>query len=450
MTQPLNSRFSSSVASGSRRDFLAQSLAAGAVALPTIISARALGLEQAAAAASERITLGAIGVGGRCRGVLKAMMSLPDVQCVALADVQAARRDMGKALVDEKYGTKDCVIYHDFRELLARQDIDAVVIATGDRWHGPASMMAAEAGKDVYSEKPCGMTIEICQRIAETFKKTGRIFQAGTQRRSAPHFAAARQLAQSGKLGKITRLNASVYAPILGNDWLPAEPTPPKEICDWNLWLGPAPWRPFNQLYANGKWRGIYDFDSGAKLLDWGAHTVDLCQWANGSDDTTPLTFEPTDKGIECRYANGVLLFLDFLATPFGDRGPNWNTALGTCPVKYIGEEGWVETGDACRIDLANESLRAEVAGQENAGKGKDVILHSRNFIDSIKSRQPTVCNADVMRKSHIACHAAATAWILGRKLSFDPASEVFITADGGLDDEANLMRSRPERDPWA
>jgi predicted dehydrogenase len=413
MTQPLNSRFSSSVASGSRRDFLTQSLAAGAVALPTIVSARALGLEQAAAA-SERITLGAIGVGGRCRGVLKAMMSLPDVQCVALADVQAVRRDMGKALVDEKYGTKDCVIYHDFRELLARQDIDAVVIATGDRWHGPASMMAAEAGKDVYSEKPCGMTIEICQRIAETFKKTGRIFQAGTQRRSAPHFAAARQLAQSGKLGKITQLNASVYAPILGNDWLPAEPTPPKEICDW------------------------------------GAHTVDLCQWANGSDDTTPLTFEPTDKGIECRYANGVLLFLDFLATPFGDRGPNWNTALGTCPVKYIGEEGWVETGDACRIDLANESLRAEVAGQENAGKGKDVILHSRNFIDSIKSRQPTVCNADVMRKSHIACHAAATAWILGRKLSFDPAREVFITAEGGLDDEANLMRSRPERDPWA
>jgi predicted dehydrogenase len=448
MTQPLASASRFDHPRASRREFLAQSLAAGAVALPTIVSARALGLEQAAAA-SERITLGVIGVGGRARGVLKAMLSLPDVQCVAIADVQASRRDAGKALVDERYGTKDCVLYHDFRELLARQDIDAVFIATGDRWHGPASLMAAEAGKDVYSEKPCGLTIDICQRLAETFKKTGRIFQAGTQRRSAPHYAAARRLAQSGKLGKITRLNASVYSPILGNEWLPAEPTPPKEICDWNLWLGPAPWRPFNQLYADGKWRGIYDFDSGAKLLDWGAHTVDLCQWANGSDDTTPLTFEPTDKGIECRYANGVLLFLDFLATPFGDRGPNWNTALGTCPVKYIGDDGWVETGDLSRIDLSDENLRAEVASAENTAKWHDVVLHWRNFLDSIKSRQPTVCNADVMRKSHIACHAAANAWILGRKLSFDPAKEVFVTADGGLDDEANLLKSRPERNPW-
>ena len=234
-------------ASPSRRTFLGRSLALGAAALPTIVSARALGLEAGTAAASERITLGVVGIGGRCRYVLGSMMTLPDVQCVAIADVQASRRAEGKKMVDEKYGSADCMLYRDFRDLLARDDIDAVLIATGDRWHGPASMMAAEAGKDVYSEKPCGLTIDVCQRLAETIRKTGRIFQAGTQRRSVPNFAAAVDLARSGRLGTLERLNASVYRPTLGNDWLPAQPTPDRESCDWNLWLGPAAWRPYNE-----------------------------------------------------------------------------------------------------------------------------------------------------------------------------------------------------------
>ncbi|MFM8893153.1 MAG: Gfo/Idh/MocA family protein [Planctomycetia bacterium] len=438
----------SQVAGPSRRDFLGRSLALGAAAVPTFVSARALGLEKGTAAASDRVTLGVIGIGNRCTYVLGSMMTLPDVQCVAIADVQASRRDAGKKLVDQKYGNGDCVLYRDFRELLARKDIDAVLIATGDRWHGPASIMAAEAGKDVYSEKPCGLTIEICQQLAETVKKTGRIFQAGTQRRSVPNFVAAMELARSGKLGKLERLNASVYEPKLGNEWLPAEKTPPREECDWSLWLGPAPWRPYNKAYVGGKWRGIYDFDSGARLLDWGAHTVDLCQWANDADATAPIEYEPTEKGIECRYANGVRLFLDFLADPFGNRGPNWNTKLGTCPVKFIGSEGWVETGDAGGTDLSNESLRASVPAAEKVAKGTDAALHARNFIDSVKSRRPAVCNADVMRKSHIACHAAANAWILGRKLSFDPAKEIFTTPSGP-DTEANGLSSRPARNPW-
>ncbi|HEY1066708.1 MAG TPA: gfo/Idh/MocA family oxidoreductase, partial [Pirellulales bacterium] len=276
-----------------------------------------------------------------------------------------------------------------------------------------------------------------------------KIFQAGTQRRSVPNFAAAVKLAQSGRLGKLQMLKASVYRPTLGNEWLPGEKTPPKTVCDWNLWLGPAPWRPYNAKYVAGGWRGIYDFDSGAKLLDWGAHTGDLCQWANSADDTAPVSYEPQENGIECKYANGVTLFFDFLATPFGDRGPNWNTKLGTCPVKFIGDEGWVETGDAGGTDLSNESLREEVPPVEKTIKGTDVALHARNFIDSVKSRKPTICNPEVMRKSHITCHAAAIAWILGRPLKFDPARELFVT-ENGLDDEANGLRSRPERNPWA
>jgi len=430
-----------------RRDFLA---AAGIAAVaPAFVSARALGRE-AAAAAGDRIGLGVIGIGPRCTYVLREMLKFPDVQCLAIADVQAARRDAGKKLVDEHYGNTDCRLYRDFREMLARKDIDAVIVATGDRWHGDAAMMAAEAGKDVYCEKPCGLTIDICQRIAATMHRTGRLFQAGTQRRSVPNFQAAVKLAHSGRLGKLQSLHASVYMPELRNDWLPAEPTPDREQCDWNLWLGPAPWRPYNAKYVSGGWRGHFDFESGARLLDWGVHTVDLCQWANGSDATTPVEFTPSDKDITCRYTNGVTLVLDFLKTPFGDRGPNWNTKLGTCPVKFVGTEGWVATGDEGLIDHEPAGLGADLPEPTKRMKGTDAATHARNFFDCVKSRAQPVCNADVMRKSHVASHAAALSWILGRPLRFDPDTETFLTPAGTPDHEANGLRARPSRNPWA
>ena len=237
----------------SRRSFVCKSAwAAAALSLPTIVPSKALGRD-GAVAPSEKITLGVIGIGPRCTYDLKAMLNLADVQCVAIADVQASRRDAGKKLVNEHYGNQDCKLYSDFRELLARKDIDAVLIATGDRWHAPASIMAAEAGKDVYSEKPCGLTIGACLDLAHTMKSTGRVFQAGTQRRSVPNFQQAVQLAHSGKLGKLRTLHASVYTPAVETTWLPGEPTPSKEVVDWNLWLGAAPWRPYNRclLYTS-------------------------------------------------------------------------------------------------------------------------------------------------------------------------------------------------------
>jgi len=424
--------------SRTRRQFIKTSVAAAAV--PLIVSPSVLGRD-GAVAPSNKITLGVIGIGPRCTYDLQAMLGLADVQCIAIADVQASRRDAGKALVDKHYGNSDCKLHRDFRELLDRKDIDAVIVATGDRWHATASMMAAKAGKDVYSEKPCGLTIELCQQLADTMKQTGRIFQAGTQRRSVPNFQQAVMLAQSGKLGKLQTLYASVYVPTLDNSWLPGEPTPPKETVDWNMWLGPAPWRPYNSKYVSGGWRGYYDFDSGARLLDWGAHTVDLCQWANGSDGTTPISFEPTESGITCMYANGVKLILDFLATPFGDRGPNWITRLGTCPVRFVGSEGSIETGDSGETVVSSDSLRSELKDAAGKVKGLDVTAHARNFFDCVKSRKPTVTNPEVMRNSHVACHAAAMAWMLKRKLNFDPAKQEFVG-----DFEANSLRSRSAR----
>jgi predicted dehydrogenase len=424
-----------------RRDLLRGSAAAGALlAAPLFVPAAALGRGEKPAP-SGRVTLGVIGVGPRCTYDLQAMLKLPDVQVLAVCDVQAGRRAAGKKLVDKHYQTKDCATYRDFHELLGRRDIDAVLIATGDRWHAPASILAARAGKDVYSEKPCGHTIAWCQALDDAVRRTKRVFQAGTQRRSVPNFQAAVRLAHGGKLGKLHTLFASVYTPGVQTAWLPGQPTPKREVVDWDRWLGPAPWRPYNPAYVQGGWRGYWDFDSGARLLDWGAHTVDLCQWANQADDTMPVEYEPSPTRVTARYANGVKLVLDFLKTPFGQR-PGWVQSLGTCPVRFVGEEGWVEVGDSGGIEVHPASLRKELKGLgRNAEKGLDVGGHARNFFDCVKSRGRPAANSHVMRHSHIACHAAALAWLLGRKLRLDPAKEEFVG-----DDEANGLRVLPCR----
>lgn len=391
-----------------------------------------------ASAANDKINLGVIGIGPRGRYVLQGMLKAEDVRCVAIADVQANRREAGKKLVDEFYKNSDCKVYSDFREVLARKDIDAVLIATGDRWHSAASILAARAGKDVYSEKPCGITIDACQKLADVMQQTKRVFQAGTQRRSVRNFQVAVELAQSGKLGKLHTLHASVYTPVLENSWLPAQAQPAREVCDWNIWLGPAAWRPFNQKYVDGAWRRQWDFDSGGALLDWAAHTLDLCQWANSADDTMPIEYEALDDKIVCRYANGVKLVLDFLKTPFGDRAPHYITRLGTCPVRFVGEEGSVETGDSGEIVVEPKTIKIDESARPD---GLDVGTHARDFFDAVRSRGETRCNATVMRRSHVACHAAALAWILKRRLRIDSKTETFID-----DPEANLLRGRPER----
>lgn len=414
-----------------------------ALALPTIVPATALGLD-GAIPPSEKIQLGVIGIGRRCRYVMAEVLKMPDVQCRMIADVQASRRDEGKKIVDAAYGNSDCKTVRDFRELLDTREIDAVLIATGDRWHATASMMAAEAGKDIYCEKPCGLTIDYCQRLDETIQKTNRVFQAGTQRRTVTNYQQAIQWVREGKLGRLTKMIASVYTPGVDNQWLPSEPTPNREVVDWNMWLGPAPWRPYNHQYVEGMWRGQWDFDSGAKLLDWGAHTVDLCQMANQSDHTMPIEYTPKEKGIDCLYADGTALEIDFLADPFGQR-PGWIQSNGTCPVRFIGERGWVETGDGGEIHLGLSGHPIEVSTSGPRPRGFDVVNHLRDFVDCIKSRKPTAANSTVMRRSHIACHAAALAWMLQRTIRIDPATETFID-----DDEANRLKFRLGRTDWA
>lgn len=411
-----------------RRTFL--QVTGAALAVPTIVPSRVLGRD-GAVAPSERIVMGGFGIGRRGGYDLGIFLEQPDVQFVAICDAREKRRTEVKAMADQKYGNHDCKMYNNMDEFLGRADIDAVLIATGDRWHTMASILAAKAGKDIYCEKPCSLTLAESRALAETIRRYGRVYQAGTQRRNIGNFELAIHLAHSGKLGKLHTVHANTRNPATSHDWLPAEPEPPKSEVDWNWWLGPTPWRPYNARYVAGGWRGHYDFHGGG-ILEWGAHTVDLCQWANQADDTAPVEYDPQGSHVICRYANGVKLVM---------RDTGW-MGLGTCSVRFEGDEGWVETGDSGAMELGPGKLRSE--HRVFTMKGTTPTNHIRQFLDCVKSRALTRSNADTTAQSHVACHAAYIAWQLGRTCKFDPNKEEFIG-----DEEANRMRSRAMREPW-
>ena len=414
-----------------RRGFVKGAVAAGAAfSIPTVIPGSALGLN-GAVAPSERIVMGGIGVGRRGSYVLSEFLKYPQTQFVATADCQLSRRQNVKKMVDKHYGTKDCVIYRDMFDVLDRDDIETVLIATGDRWHTMASITAARAGKDIYCEKPCSMTIQESRALADVVNLYGRIYQAGTQRRSIGNFMLAIEMAQTGKLGNLLEVHANTLHPAVSQEWLPAEPEPGPDVCDWKRWLGPCPWRPYNSKYVAGRWRGHFDFHGGG-ILEWGAHTVDLCQIGNSADHTAPVEYIPNDSGVVCTYANGVKLVM---------RTDGW-LGLGTCSIRYVGDEGWVETGDSGAMRIEPESLLAEK--KVFTLRGTSAYTHVANFLDCVRSRRLTRANASAAGQSHIVCHAAYIAWQLGRTLRFDPAKEEFVD-----DQQANRMRSRAMCEPW-
>jgi hypothetical protein len=421
----------------SRRSFLqrAGAAAGGILALPTFIPASALGAD-GTVAPSERIVLGAIGIGGRGSYVLDCFVHEPNVQFVAIAEVKEKRRQAVKKMADDLYGNHDCATYRDLRELLARSDIDAVLIATGPNWHAAASILAANAGKDVYCEKPCAKNIADSLALAAAFKRTGRVFQAGTQRRSLPNFEFAADLAREGKLGKLHTLHAhpmGTKAEMSG--WLPAQTPPAKDEVDWDLYLGPAAWRPYNSRLLDGfnfeKGGGFVGAFGAGGCLEWGSHCVDLCQWANDADRTAAIEYWPEGSQLHARYANGVKLVL---------RNEGW-LPLGSCPVRYEGELGWVETADNGELAASPESL---IAGPRVRIAGYPANFHVRDFLSCVRSRGRTRADAETACWSHITCNAANIALLLGRRVKFDPVKCEFIG-----DEEANRLRSEAIRAPW-
>src|SRR5262245_1570913 len=421
-----------------RRRFLKNALSAAgaAVMAPTIIPSSALGLD-GAVPPSERIILGGIGIGNRGTYDLGCFLEQKDVQFVAVCDIKEARRTAVKKIADDKYGDDKCAMYRDFRELLDRKDIDAVLIATGPNWHATAAMNAAKAGKDMYCEKPCTKNVAQSLILRDTMRRTGRIFQAGTQRRNLPHFAFACELARTGRLGKLTKVYAHPAGmQALMSGWLPAETEPDKDVVDWDMYLGPAAWRPFNARQLDGfnfeKGGGFIGAFNGGGVLEWGSHCVDLCQWAVG-DCPPPVVYDPPKDGeLVARYENGTQLI-------FREKG--W-IPLGSCPVRFEGETGWVEAGDSGKLVLSSPAL---LAGREVAEiGGYPATFHVRDFLDCVKTRRQPKGNADAACNAHIACHAANIALFLGRQVKYDLMKNEFSN-----DEQANRLRSEALREPW-
>jgi predicted dehydrogenase len=430
-----------------RRRFLVKgAMAAGAAALPYYVPASALG-RGGAVAASERIVMGGIGLGGRGSYDLGYMLTQPDVQWVAVCDVVKSKRETAKNTVDSKYGNKDCAAYGDMRQFLAeRTDVDAVLIATGDRWHAPASILAMRAGKDVYCEKPACLTMAQGQAVVETAHRYARVYQTGAQRLSEPPHVFAMELAHSGRLGPIHTVYADCrWRDGLRHDWLPAEPEPPREELDWDLWLGPCPWRPYNAGYVNGGgWYHFYDLATDVAM--WGAHTV--AQALAGLDMTgvSRIEFEYAgpDATMVTRLSNGVKLVLFRVAGSVWDPCEYWH---GACGERFDGPEGWAGAADGyAQTDVSSPALMRDYTKvlAEYSARTQRPLDHVRDFLDCIRSRRAPVASPEVMARSMNICLAADICEQLQRNLTFDLIKAEFVG-----DAEANRMRSRAMRVPY-
>jgi predicted dehydrogenase len=430
-----------------RRQFLTRSAAAaGALALPSLIPASALGLN-GAVAPSERIVMGGIGLGGRGSYDLGALLNERDVQWVAVCDVRKSRREAAKHTVDTKLGNKDCATYADFRQLLAeRKDVDAVLIATGDRWHALASMLAMRAGKDVYCEKPACLTMAQGQSVAETARRYGRVYQTGAQRLSEPHHVFGIEMARAGRLGPIHTVYADCrWRDGLRHDWLPAQPEPPKEELDWDLWLGPSPWRPYNRGYAEGGgWYHYYDLATDVAM--WGAHTVAQALAGLDMRNVSSIEFEygGPDVTMMTRLSNGVKLVLFRTAGSVWAQCKFWH---GACGERFEGPEGWVAAADGYTgPDVSSPALLVEYKKvlADYTARTQRPLSHIRDFLNCIRSRRTPVAGPDVMCRSMNICLAADICEQLQRNLKFDLTKAEFVG-----DAEANRLRNRAMRAPY-
>ena len=428
----------------SRRQFLRTTAKAGAiVAAPLFVPAAVLG-RGGAVAPSERIVMAGIGINRRGTGDLKWMLREKDVQFVAICDVRREQREAVKKIIDEHNGTQDCAMYRDMREMLAtRTDLDAVLIATGDRWHAQASILAMRAGKDVYTEKPSCMTMAEGRAVVDTARRYGRIYQTGTQRLSEANHVFCIEMARTGRLGRVHTAYAHIApwdAAQMNRAWLPAEPEPSREEVDWDAWLGPCPWRPYNSSYVKGGWRNQHDFHTSC-IGEWGAHTFAQAQAGIGASDLSPVAYEyvnnETGDGMVTHFANGTRMILS--------RGNKyWH---GSCGERFDGPEGWVAAADGySQPDASSPPLLTEYRQiiREYVDRTGRALDHARNFLDCVRSRQQTVANPSVMHHSMTTVHAANICMWLKRDLKFDPAKEEFIN-----DSEANRLRSRAMREPW-
>lgn len=470
----------------SRRQFLQRGLVAtGALAFPILIPAAARGAN-GTVPPGERITVGLIGCGLMGMGHLRRLAYDAAFQLVAVCDPDQSRREAARARVEEIYaaitpaGTyRGCTAHNDYRELLARPDVDAVVIVTPDHWHALQAVDAARAGKDIYCEKPVSLTVAEGRRLVEVVRRYGRVFQTGTQYRSTPVIRQVCRFIREGGLGRVRAVftllhplrgflggeRGRPYAAVLspsecGRRYepldfaLPAEPVP--EGLDWDLWVGPAPWRPYNRLYHVNPSPGVVPWSFceafGAASNTWFlSHAADVIQWALGGETSGPVEIlHPRDGAfptLTCRYANGTCLhFVEhwgqvkelYHAVPADAR------LEGSFGGVFVGECGWLTTLSAGGpIEGAPESLFAEMKLERrevNVGSNS----HHANWRDCLRSRQPPSADEEIGHRAAALGHLVHIACRLECSLRWDPVRETFPGHDA-----ANRLLARATRAPW-
>ena len=430
-----------------RRSFLKTALIAGAA--PLVLRSN---LWAADSAPSKQFTLGFIGVGKQGGGLLSACLPRQDVRVVAVSDVDSTRRNIAKKKVEMTYAKnakageyKGCDAYSDFRDLLARKDIDAVVIATPDHWHALIAIAAANAGKDIYCEKPMAHTILEGRAMVNAVRRNHRIFQVGSMQRSMGEFRAACELIRNGVIGEVKKVDAAVGAPPIRCD-LPAEKTEPG--LDWDLWLGPAPARPYNSVLSPRgfpksypAWRHYREYGGGG-VCDWGAHHFDIVQWAFGFDESGPVEFFPTDQpdaqsGVRWRYATGLEV------THQKGNGITFYGDKGKLYVNRGKFQLWL--GDQLKSDMMDDfsPLLKELL-PANAVRLYRSTNQIADWIKAMQSRKLPVCDVETGQRSATVCNLANAVYFSGKGLKWNPQTESFA---GGTGDPAWLTREY--RAPW-
>lgn len=421
-----------------RRNFIKGSAGSAAILyglVPTIIPAHVLG----ANAPSNQVTIGMIGVGDHGTGWnLSFYLKNPKARVIAVCDVDSNRLFRAKETVNDRNGNEDCFATKDFRQILDRKDIDAVMISTPDHWHTIMSLMAIQAGKDVQCEKPT-LTIHEGKVLSAAVRKHHRVFQTSTEDRAVPEYHRMAELVRNGRIGKLQRIEIQLPRQPTG----PGDPTPqavPKTL-DYEMWLGPAPFKPYTKDRVHFNFRWIWDY-SGGIICDWGTHLFDTAQWANDTERSGPVEIEGTgthwsgglydtvkDYDVTFRYSNGVVM----------------TCKPGEPSIKFIGRDGWVgNNGWRGKVEASSEEILNSKIGEHEIHLYTNSAGEHDDFLNCVKTRKDPYFPVETGHRVSTVCHLANIMLRLGRKLQWDPAKEEFVS-----DAEANKWLDRERRDPW-
>jgi len=424
----------------SRRQFLQGAVAASAaVAVPAIVPSSVLGAA-GRPAPGNRITVGCIGVGGQGNGNLGGFLGDPRCQVLAVNDVDRRNAEGTQRRINDAYGNKDCALYRDFRELLARDDVDVISLATPDHWHAVPAILAARSGKDVYGEKPFSHDLREGRAMVDAVRQYGRVWQTGSWQRSTGDFRFACELVRNGRIGKVHTVEVGLPTGGPGGN---APFTAPPPNIDYDFWCGPAPWAPYSADRTHWNWRWQMDY-GGGQLMDWVGHHGDVAQWGLGTDATGPVELNPiyadfpktgiwdaaTRYRIECTYANGAKMIV---------QNAEGSHRMGA---KWIGTDGWVW------VDRGGFETQPKGLVKDKIRPDEINLYHSTNhignFIDCVVSRRQTITPAEVAHRSASVGQLCVIAIAAGRKIRWNPDTEEILG-----DPAAAALLGRAKREPW-